>query len=193
MTSDADGWLAPFLPAMRARGARVLEVGCGRGRDAAWLSTHGFEVVAFDRRPLVAARAAAPAASFLRADIRRPLPLRDGVFDVAVASLSLHYFSWAVTLAAFAEVRRVLGPEGVFVFRVNATDDFAHGAGEGIELEPHFHRTERSAWAETKRFFDDEMVRAVVAGTFELFHLEHQTLKGEYAGKRVWQALARRA
>lgn len=133
-----DDWLLSFVGVLEASGPRVLEVGCGPGRDAATLSERGFEVVAFDRLPLLAAAERAPKADFLRADVSSQLPFRDGVFNGAVASLSLHYLPWEATRQAFSEIRRVVREGGAFAFRVNADDDVNHGAGEGEELERGF-------------------------------------------------------
>jgi hypothetical protein len=47
---------------------------------------------------------------------------------------------------------------------VNASDDVNHRAGEGEEIEPGFFRTPDPHFSETKRFFDEPMVRAAVAG-----------------------------
>ena len=185
-------WLLPYVGQLRASGPRVLEVGCGPGLDAATLIAAGFEVTGFDRAvaPLLRARAAVAGAGFLLADAVW-LPFRDAAFDAAVASLSLHYLAWAETRMAFGEVRRVVRPGAPFVFRVNATDDVHHGAGEGEELEPNFYRNPASYHAETKRFFDEAAVRAAVAGLFEVEHLAHVTIHRYEMPKRVWECLAR--
>lgn len=38
----------PLLPLLPAAGARVLDIGAGSGRDAAWLTAQGYEVVAVE-------------------------------------------------------------------------------------------------------------------------------------------------
>lgn len=184
-------WLLPFAGVLQAAGLRVLEVGCGPGRDAAMLSERGFEVVAFDRLPLHPAKERAPRVEFLRADVSSQLPFRDGAFDSAVASLSLHYLSWEATRRAFSEIRRVVRDGGAFVFRVNADDDFNHGAGDGEDLERGFFRTPRPSYSETKRFFDEPMVQAAIEGLFEVEQLEHKTIHHHAEPKRVWECLAR--
>ena len=54
---DSSRWLAAFMAALPA-GARVLELGCGGGRDAAALLANGFDVRATDATPAMAAKAA---------------------------------------------------------------------------------------------------------------------------------------
>lgn len=189
---DSD-WLLPFLPRLRAQGGRLLELRCGPGVDAAKLVSAGLDVVAFDGAPgpLSRARQEVSGLSFLRADLALPLPFREGTFGCAVSSLALHYLPWAETRAAFAEVRRVLRQGSPFLFRVNATDDFHHGAGEGEELEPNFYRSPNAFHSETKRFFDAETVLAAADGLFEVEHLEHKTIYRYEEPKRVWECMAR--
>jgi SAM-dependent methyltransferase len=70
-----------------AGGARWLEACCGFGRHAERLAKAGFDVVGFDRSPMMLRRAAARAAAarlsvrYIRADIRKP-PFAGG-FDCA--------------------------------------------------------------------------------------------------------------
>jgi SAM-dependent methyltransferase len=187
-----DDWLIPFLARLREAGPRVLELGCGPGLDAATLAAAGFEVVALDRwRP---GWAAAPqTASFVRGDIRH-IPARAGAFDAVVASLSLHYLPWAETVGAFAGAGACLRPGGRLLFRVNASDDYHHGAGEGEEVEPGYFRVagEHGQWSETKRFFMEADVRRALPDGFTIEHLAHVTILRYQNPKRAWECLARK-
>ena len=49
----ASQWLAHFIQALPTR-ARILELGCGSGRDAEALLAHGFDVDATDGTPAMA-------------------------------------------------------------------------------------------------------------------------------------------
>jgi len=107
------------------RGRRVLELGCGTGRLAAALTERAAaRVWAVDASPemLDVAVARAPRVAFRRADAER-LPFKPGAFERAVANLVVHVLDRP---RAFAEVRRVLRPDGRFVF---ATFDPAHISG----------------------------------------------------------------
>ena len=76
---------------------------------------------------------------------------------------------------------------------MNASDDVNHRAGEGEEIEPGFFRTPDPHFSETKRFFDEPMVRAAVAGAFKLLHVEHVTITRYRQPKRAWECLGRRS
>lgn len=192
----ADPWLDPFLGAMRGAGASVLELGCGAGEDAASLIASGFRVVAFDlsREAIRRAGGNAPDARFFVADLRAPLPVRSAAVHCVVASLSIHYFSWLRTVAIIDEVRRVLRPGGVFVFRVNATDDVNFGASQGEELEPNFYHVPPDGRNNRpyKRFFDDAAVRALLTPGWRIDSLAHRTICRYDTPKQVWECCAHR-
>ena len=190
----ADPWLDPFLDGMRAAGNTALELGCGIGEDAAELTAQGFRVFAFDvlRKPIRKAVENAPDARFFIADLQSPLPVRRGAMDCVVASLSIHYFSWAETLALLNEVRRVLQPGGIFVFRVNATDDVNFGAMQGEELEPNYYHVPPDGRNNRpfKRFFDEPSLHALLTPGWRITRLAHRTIRRYDTPKQVWECCA---
>jgi len=191
-----DEWIAPFLPTLRAGYGPVLELGCGPGEDAAWLTARGFSVVACDRawQPLRKAHKAALTAALFQADLTAPFPVRSHSVGVVIASLSLHYFHWETTQAIGAEIRRVLRPHGVLLFRVNATDDVLHGAGMGEVIEPGLYQMpDQYGKASTnglKPYFDAAAMRAILADGFTIAHLAHATTYRYTLAKQVWECLA---
>ncbi len=191
---DTEDWLAPFLDRLGESGPRVLDIGCGAGLDAAYLAERGFHVTALDRRAPGWERTGRAGVAFLRADVRH-LPIRTGRCDVTLASLSLHYLPWAETITAFAAAVDCLRSGGRFVFRVNASDDYNHGAGQGEEIEPGFFRQPEGAtgWSETKRFFTEADVRAALPSTVTIEHLAHRTIRRYAEPKQTWECLTRKS
>jgi ubiquinone/menaquinone biosynthesis C-methylase UbiE len=100
---------------------RVLEVGCGQGDGAAFLTKvkPPAKYVGVDLHPTQVAmcqrryQALAPTLVFNRGDAQR-LPLRSDTFDVAINVESSH--SYPMFEAFIGEVYRVLAPGGVFCF-----------------------------------------------------------------------------
>jgi SAM-dependent methyltransferase len=106
---------------------RVLDAGCGDGRNLAYLLSRGFACFGIDREPAaierVRARAAQlapdlPADNFRAGELDR-LPWTDGSMDAVVCSAVLHF---ARDLAHFdrmvEELWRVLAPGGMLFARL---------------------------------------------------------------------------
>ncbi len=96
-------------------GARILDVGCGVGRDVGHLRELGFKAAGIDlsRGMLIEARRRVKA-PFVRADMRR-LPFGDGSFDALWVCASLLHLPQAQAPAALAECGRVLGRGHIFL------------------------------------------------------------------------------
>lgn len=108
-------------------GERVLDVGCGPGRDAAYFAARSLHVTGVDlsARFLALARRQVPGARLARMDMRR-LAFSDGVFDGLWACASLLHLPKRDVPAALAGFRRVVRPGGLVYVGVKA--------GEGEEL-----------------------------------------------------------
>jgi ubiquinone/menaquinone biosynthesis C-methylase UbiE len=100
-------------------GKRVLDVGCGTGRLAAELLERGNRVWGIDPSPEMVAMAKERGvnAKVARAE---QLPFKEGWFERTVLWLSVHLLDRP---QAFAELRRVLAPEGLALI---ATFDPSH-------------------------------------------------------------------
>lgn len=108
--------IAHLLPLELIRG-RVLELGCGSGRDAAYLGRLGCDVVAVDlsdEAVRAAVRRAQRLAAFhvVQADLQE-LPLADRSFDVVYSYGALHHLGSPER--GLAEALRVLRPGGLAV------------------------------------------------------------------------------
>jgi ubiquinone/menaquinone biosynthesis C-methylase UbiE len=93
------------------RPGRILDLGCGTGRNLPLYGT-GVGPVGLDpcRESLLAARRRAPGVPLVRARAEG-LPFRSGTFDTVVSGLV--FCSVGDVPSGLAEVRRVLGPGGV--------------------------------------------------------------------------------
>lgn len=104
-------------------GAKVLDVGCGSGRDAAYVMSRGFEVTGIDASKNIIDEAVRhhPELSgmLLRHRLPEPLPFDDGVFDVALAMAVLMHLTREDARRALCEVARVTRPGGIVAYSVS--------------------------------------------------------------------------
>jgi SAM-dependent methyltransferase len=110
--------LQKMLPPLE--GLRVLDLGCGFGAFVRWAREMGAaHVLGVDLSEKMLARAQAqtqdPGITYRLADIEH-LELPDSSFDLVYSSLALHYL--ADFAAVCVAVRRLLAPDGRFVFSV---------------------------------------------------------------------------
>jgi SAM-dependent methyltransferase len=138
-TDHSQAALEDFVEAMSEQpNKRVLEVGCGQGREAISLARRGFAVSAFDHSEVAIsiARTNAIKASrkiaFIEHDMARPFPYASESFGGAFGHLSLHYFDDLTTRIIFSELQRVLGPDGVLYFTVRSIRDPLYDQGEHL-------------------------------------------------------------
>jgi malonyl-CoA O-methyltransferase len=99
----------------RVEGRVVVEVGCGTGKNTAWLAASARAVTAMDFSPGMLARARArlgdsSRVTFVEHDVTRPWPVADASAEVVIGNLVLEHVRDLAPV--FAEVARVLVPGG---------------------------------------------------------------------------------
>ena len=151
---NKDPWLDKWLPLLQQKSTNesLLELGCGDGRDTSELLLAGCKVIATDisSSNLTACAQSASYANLVQMDNGKLFPFADRSMSVIIASLSLHYFTWEVTMQIASELKRCILPGGLFLARFNSTEDDNYGASSPLEIEPNL----RQVGTRTKRFFD---------------------------------------
>lgn len=120
-TADMDR-LHRLLGVTLDRGARILELGCGSGRDAAHLVSLGHDVTATDGSPAMLEQAARlhPALQGRLRHLVFPcaFPFADASFDAVLAVATLMHLDEPAIAEVLREAARVLRGSGVLVFSV---------------------------------------------------------------------------
>jgi ADP-ribose pyrophosphatase YjhB (NUDIX family)/ubiquinone/menaquinone biosynthesis C-methylase UbiE len=149
----ADRWFDLRLEEQMSRfagrlgpGARVLDVGCGPGRDAAWLAELGYDAGGVDLSfgMLQEGRARGVDVPLIQADMRH-LPFRKGSFDGLWVCASLLHIPKEQVGEVLRELSRVVYPGHMYV---------AVKRGEGRPSDAHSDGT--AEWVEDdegRRFF----------------------------------------
>jgi SAM-dependent methyltransferase len=173
LVPGASGLDAPrdAFAALLPRAARVVDVGCGPGTDAAWFAARGHEVLGVDLS-LSMARLAADAlgSSRLALGDLRALPLHDASVDAVWSCAALLHVPDADTHLVLSGVRRVLRPGGVL--------GLVTALGVGTREEPVPYAAEESRWF----VYRDPEALAELIGAAGLEVLD----RGEVEGNRRW-------
>jgi ubiquinone/menaquinone biosynthesis C-methylase UbiE len=192
VSAGEDAWLERWQRVLDAsQGSTVLDLGCGDGHDARFLTERGFPVIAtdFSEKALELTRHKAPAAKAQNVDLTRGLPFPDASFGVIVASLSLHYFPWQQTTEILAEVHRCLPPGGHLLARFNSTRDHRYRIAEKQPLENNFYLI----GGMPRRLFDKQDLDTLFEKGWEILTAEERTTH-RYGGKKLaWEVAAKRA
>lgn len=140
---------------------RVLDAGCGDGRNLAYLLRRGFECFGIDRDPaavervrvLAAVLGDAPADRFVAGEVDR-LPWGDGSMDAVLCSAVLHFADDEAHFGRMvAEMWRVLAPGGLLFARL------ASNIGLEARIGPAGRRT-RLPDGSTRFIVDEAMLLA---------------------------------
>lgn len=126
VTHWTDRWTYVFIEPLRAADAkRILDMGCGYGNEVCTLSKEGFEVTGLDisEASISHAQSQTQSANFIVGDMAEKLPFRDDCFDAIMSNVAAHMFSDSITRVLFSEVKRMLRPDGLFLFHLNSTED----------------------------------------------------------------------
>jgi len=119
---DAAGFVTAFAATL-GPGARVLEIGCGPGRDAAALCRLGLDVRAVD-----GSRSMLREAERLHPELRgrthlvilpARLPFADGLFSAVAAWAVIMHLERDELPAVYSEIARVTAPGARFAYSVN--------------------------------------------------------------------------
>ena len=167
--------------------SRLLDLGCGSGRHIVHLAREGFRVHGTDIAPTGLRMAQAwlaeegLAGGLALADMREPLPFRDGVFEGLLSTQVIHHAPISAVRGTIREIWRVLASGGLVFVTVSADQDHKEGAWE-IELGTFVPLLGPEAGLPHHIFSEEEL-----RSEFQDFHLLETSLR---AGGKVLAVMA---
>jgi tellurite methyltransferase len=191
-------WLNPeplvvqAVPLLHQRGVQtVIDIGCGVGRHALYLADQGFTVTGIDlsRSGLDVARQAASSAG-VTIDYRTgdftDIPAEVRSFDLALAWNVIYHGDEDVVRTAFAEIRRVLKPGGLFLGTMISKRHSRYG--EGTEIRPNTFIIEEDDEKAHAHFYCDDRELIGLLDGFSLLLLQDREQRE--SGTWHWEFLA---
>lgn len=164
-----DNWLERFKEIVSQSEGPAIDLGCGSGNDTLYLLNKGMNVIPCDgsMNAIQNIRRNFPEVNeSICFDMLDVFPFCNNMTDLVIADLCLHYFKREDTIKILKEIRRVLVNNGHLLLRVNSMDDTLHGAGSGLEVEPHLYMTADGRY---KRFFDRKDIYEI----FNMFQIKY--------------------
>lgn len=181
-----------------AQGQKVVDVGCGIGRNLAFGTEMGLEMYGND----LSDEAVAVARTWLTRKLGKPaddrvvaadilnLPWEDRFFDHAVSDSVLDSMPFEVAQAGVSEIARMVKPDGYFYCNLISGDQTDLGAefcGEMVVTTEHEKNTIQSYFNRTK-------IRRLIEPLFEILscqlHQIHDPIKNMHHGR--WHIVSRR-
>jgi len=155
-------------------GMKILDAGCGEGRNLIWFLKNDFDVYGLDQDPsaILMLQYLAKSLSgrevkerFIAADLAE-LPYLDHTFDAVISNAVLHFAESKLDfMKMFAEMIRTLKPKGSLFLRMCSSVGLPFEVEEvedGVFLLPD----------ESKRFLLSEQLLQELVGTYSLKYLE---------------------
>ena len=186
-----DDWLDRFVDIIADSSTPILDLGCGSGNDTLYLINQGKQVISYDQSPNAIRNIQKNFPEVLDTkcfDMLDGFPFDDESFQVVIADLCLHYFREEDTFRILQGINRILRDKGHLIFRVNSMNDVNHGAGQGLEIEPHLFETSDHR---LKRFFDEDDIHYFFQG-FDMEYLNEEVMTRYKLEKRLYRGLVRK-
>ena len=143
---------------------RILDIGCGSGRDANIFQSMEAEVVGIDfcAHLLEIAKANAPLVDFQLMDIEN-LDFPDETFDAAWAACSLAHLPKSALPAVLQKIHQILDEDGYFYLTLKK------GTGEGLEVDERYEGAVQKFWA---YYEADELKKLLLNANFNILSFD---------------------
>ncbi|WP_407148073.1 class I SAM-dependent methyltransferase [Bradyrhizobium sp. ORS 86] len=106
------------------RGGSTADIGCGSGREVAWLNANGFPAEGYDASEglLAEARARYPQLRFARAELPELRGIESGSFDNVLCETVIMHLDRALIAPSVRRMLEIVKPGGIFYLSWRVTD-----------------------------------------------------------------------
>ena len=115
-------------------------------------------------------------------------PIEDNFTEVVIADLCIHYFTEEITKKIIREIKRILKPNGVFLFRVNSVND-SHFLANNCAIAEKF--VWQPEWKKSKRLFDEESIQDFFR-SWKIEKIQEEKMLRYEKEKIVWNCAVRK-
>jgi ubiquinone/menaquinone biosynthesis C-methylase UbiE len=191
-------FIAEALPVFRKMEARrILDLGCGVGRNSIYLAKQGFDVVGIDvsRSALRKAKSRFETEGIENVSIvcasMTHLPFIDHTYDVVISVSVIHHAVKETIGKTMGEIHRVLKDNGLFLANLLSVEDYRYGSG--LKIEDGTFRVsedfEEKQFEEVHHFFSRKEVQ-ILLSRFKTISVEPIQSGGEKRPHKYWKVIA---
>jgi SAM-dependent methyltransferase len=158
------------------RGGTTVDIGCGSGREVAWLNANGFPAVGFDASEalLGEARSRYPQSVFMHAELPDLRGIEPNSYDNVLCETVIMHLDRALIAPSVSRMLDIVKPSGIFYLSWRVTD--------GADM--------RDAHGRLYAAFDATLVLAELAATTLL--LDEEVVSAS-SGKKIRRLIAKKA
>jgi SAM-dependent methyltransferase len=157
-------------------GGKTCDIGCGSGREVAWLNANGFPAEGFDASDglLAEARRRYPALNFARAELPEFAGIAAGTYDNVLCETVIMHLPSALVAPSVRRMLEIAKPGGIFYLSWRVT--------EGADV--------RDANGRLYAAFEAQLARAALTGATLL--LDEEVVSAS-SGKTIHRLVAKKA
>lgn len=113
---------------------KILDLGCGDGRDSKYFAQKGFDVMCVDFSKTGIDKVKQYNIKNIKAVKKniQDISFSKNYFDVVYAHLSLHYFDDKTTNKIINKIYNILKPGGYFFIKCKSVEDSLYGVGDKV-------------------------------------------------------------
>lgn len=139
---------------------RLLDLGCGLGRDAMYFAKKGLDVTAVDFSKTGLSKIPSNVENLKIVNQRiENLKFKSETFDVIYAHLSLHYFDDRTTSQIFNRLYSFLKEKGLLFVKCKSTEDDLFGKGQQIAPNMFLSKKGEIRHFFTKEYMNEKLVK----------------------------------
>jgi SAM-dependent methyltransferase len=144
------------------RGGATADIGCGSGREVAWLNANGFPAVGIDASDglLGEARSRYPGLTFAHAELPDLRGLAAGAYDNLLCETVIMHLDRALIAPSVRRMLELVKPGGIFYLSWRVTDGADARDGHGRLYAAFDAGLVRAELAATTLLLDEEVVSA---------------------------------
>lgn len=166
---------------------KILEIGCGQGRDATHFSQVGYEVDAFDisENAIKFVNQIKEIMNFTNLnafvhDIEKPLPYPSEYFDFVYSNLALQFFDLSSLDKIFQNTVKLMKKNSMFLFSTKKKGDKYYQFGKKISDDAFEHQ------GIVRYFYDSETLKNILSNHFDVIQIDSDIHTNLDSSVSVW-------